>query len=461
MKYVLLFALLLVACHAPDPPAPMGMGVGPDPQNTGLGSVVNGVTQMASFACDAGQTVVFDGGGYPTCLAYGGGGSGLPTPGAVGNTIVSLDGSTFAASAPFAGGYANATAIGTIPVWQLSLDMTAADQSTGIVYTLTSLTAGGTGCTAPCANGTWASTSYPQSGSFSPGVATVCTSNVSLSGGEVTCNGVTTSASRILVEGQSTTSQNGLYVTAPTGAWSYTSDGNLAADYPLGKQVPVQGGSQAGTIYIVNAQPATLGTNPLTFIANSASGSSFNPSTPGPIGNVTASTVAATTLSTDSGVTSCASSNAPVQDSCGWVTLSSAAWTTVYPQAVPPPNSYETWNTKITVGETTTGGNVTGNHFDAFITMTAFTLVDGGSYLIPQGGASTPTKVALLASVSGTGCAGCSYGTGCTCGATTTLFAYEAIVDGGVIQLQVQQPYYDAGSIYYARASVDTPELLP
>jgi hypothetical protein len=170
------------------------------------------------------------------------------------------------------------------------------------------------------------------------------------------------------------------------------------------------------------------------------------------VGCSVANSVAATSLSVDAGVTTCASSNAPVQDTCGWSAITTAGWTLVDQQVAPPANTYQTWNTKVTLGETTTGGNVT---------FTAFTLVDGGTYLVPQGGAATPTKVASLSVVSGTGCAGCVYGTGCTCGNTTGLFTYEAIVDGGYIQLQVEQATYDASSNYYARASVDTPVLLP
>ncbi len=51
-------------------------------------------------------------------------------------------------------------------------------------------------------------------------------------------SGVTTNGSRVLVAGQSDTSENGIYVTA-SGAWTRAADADASSDFQFGKAVPV------------------------------------------------------------------------------------------------------------------------------------------------------------------------------------------------------------------------------
>lgn len=103
-------------------------------------------------------------------------------------------------------------------------------------------------------------------------VAVVSTSNLTLSG-EQTIDGITTSASRILVAGQSTASQNGIYVTA-AGAWARSTDmatGSSAA----GVFTFVEQGTlyaDSGWVCTSNAASDVVGTNNLAFTQFSGAG---------------------------------------------------------------------------------------------------------------------------------------------------------------------------------------------
>lgn len=97
------------------------------------------------------------------------------------------------------------------------------------------------------------------------GVAVVSQSNLTLSG-EQTIDGVLTSASRILVAGQTTAANNGIYVTA-SGAWARSTDADSSAEVMPGLLVYVAGGTNYGdTIWALNTQGTiTLGSTSLTF----------------------------------------------------------------------------------------------------------------------------------------------------------------------------------------------------
>lgn len=97
-------------------------------------------------------------------------------------------------------------------------------------------------------------------------VAVVATSNVTLSG-EQTIDGVLTSASRVLVQGNTTASQRGIWVTG-SGAWT------RATDMPVGSNasgvlVPVDlGGTYNETLWLctTTAGSDVVGTDSLTFV---------------------------------------------------------------------------------------------------------------------------------------------------------------------------------------------------
>ena len=93
------------------------------------------------------------------------------------------------------------------------------------------------------------------------------TADITLSG-EQTIDGVLTSASRVLVKNQSTTSQNGIYVSA-AGAWARATDFDSLSpiDEINGAYTFLQSGTtQAGQGWVENAVVATLGTDPITFV---------------------------------------------------------------------------------------------------------------------------------------------------------------------------------------------------
>lgn len=117
----------------------------------------------------------------------------------------------------------------------------------------------------------------------------VTTSNITLSGGApAVVDGVTLAEDdRVLVTGQSTGSQNGLYIvstvgTGSNGTWVRTSDGNETGEIEAGMIVMVT----EGTTYrdtqwkLITDNPITIGSTALTFTqnysANSISGGTSN-----------------------------------------------------------------------------------------------------------------------------------------------------------------------------------------
>lgn len=101
-------------------------------------------------------------------------------------------------------------------------------------------------------------------GNWKSPVACIATSNITLSG-EQTIDGVLTSASRVLVAGQTTASQNGVYVSA-AGAWTRATDCDTAAEVQK-LTVRVTGGTvYANTVWFESGTVAiTLGTTALNF----------------------------------------------------------------------------------------------------------------------------------------------------------------------------------------------------
>lgn len=93
-------------------------------------------------------------------------------------------------------------------------------------------------------------------------VACATTANITLSG-EQTIDGVTTSASRVLVKNQTTTANNGVYVSA-AGAWARASDANTSAEVALAFVYVLGGTVAAGKTYQILNSP-TLGTDAITW----------------------------------------------------------------------------------------------------------------------------------------------------------------------------------------------------
>ena len=103
--------------------------------------------------------------------------------------------------------------------------------------------------------------------------AVVCatTANITLSG-EQTIDGVLTSGSRVLVKNQSSSAENGIYVSA-AGAWSRASDANTWDELVSAYVFVSEGTTQADTGWLctINAG-GTLGSTPVTFVQFSSAG---------------------------------------------------------------------------------------------------------------------------------------------------------------------------------------------
>lgn len=96
-------------------------------------------------------------------------------------------------------------------------------------------------------------------------VVVVATSNLTLSG-EQTIDGVLTSASRVLVAGQTAGEENGIYVTA-AGAWARSTDADVSAEVLPGMLVYVASGTSYGeSIWALDTLGSiTLDTTSLSF----------------------------------------------------------------------------------------------------------------------------------------------------------------------------------------------------
>jgi hypothetical protein len=101
---------------------------------------------------------------------------------------------------------------------------------------------------------------------FKNSVRAVATSNITLSGAQ-TIDGVSIVAGdRVLVAGQSTGANNGIYVCA-AGAWSRASDADSSSEMTAGMMVPVtEGTAYADTLWVLTTNdPITLGSTSLAF----------------------------------------------------------------------------------------------------------------------------------------------------------------------------------------------------
>jgi hypothetical protein len=97
------------------------------------------------------------------------------------------------------------------------------------------------------------------------------TTNITLSG-EQTIDGVTTSASRVLVKNQSTASQNGIYLSG-SGAWTRTTDANTWNQLVSAYVFVETGSTQADTGWVCTSDPGgTLEVTAVTWVQFSGAG---------------------------------------------------------------------------------------------------------------------------------------------------------------------------------------------
>lgn len=102
-------------------------------------------------------------------------------------------------------------------------------------------------------------------------VLVATTADITLSG-EQTIDGVTTSASRVLVKNQSAPSQNGIYVSS-SGAWSRSSDANTWNQLVSAFVFVEEGTTQADTGWVCTVDPGgTLGVTAVTWAQFSGAG---------------------------------------------------------------------------------------------------------------------------------------------------------------------------------------------
>lgn len=143
-------------------------------------------------------------------------------------------------------------------------------------------------------------------------VRAISTSNITLSGTQ-TVDGVSLVAGdRVLVVGQTTSSENGIYVVA-AGAWSRSTDANTSAQVTSGMYAFVsEGTTYASTGWILQTpDPITLGTTGLTFIQFTGAGEITVSSVMTKTGN----TIGLNTLLTNFGGTSFSADSMPYMTS--------------------------------------------------------------------------------------------------------------------------------------------------
>ena len=88
-----------------------------------------------------------------------------------------------------------------------------------------------------------------------------------------TFSGVTlATGDRVLVKNQTTTSENGIYVVQASGQALRALDFNTAAEVDSGDFVFVTSGTYANTGWVQTSRPATIGTDPITFVQFSGAG---------------------------------------------------------------------------------------------------------------------------------------------------------------------------------------------
>ena len=104
-----------------------------------------------------------------------------------------------------------------------------------------------------------------------PSVLVATTANITLSG-EQTIDGITTSASRVLVKNQTSQANNGIYLSG-TGAWTRTPDANTWNELVSAFVFVEQGTTQADTGWTCTVDPGgTLGVTPVTWAQFSGAG---------------------------------------------------------------------------------------------------------------------------------------------------------------------------------------------
>jgi hypothetical protein len=88
-----------------------------------------------------------------------------------------------------------------------------------------------------------------------------------------TLSGVTlATGDRVLVKNQNTASENGIYVVQDSGQAIRALDFNTAAEVDSGDFVFVSSGTYANTGWVQTSRPATIGTDPITFVQFSGAG---------------------------------------------------------------------------------------------------------------------------------------------------------------------------------------------
>lgn len=118
------------------------------------------------------------------------------------------------------------------------------------------------------------STSQDRSGQFNTSTAIkspcacAATTNITTLQGEQTIDGVLTSASRVLLTGQTTASQNGVYLTS-TGVWVRDSDCDGTNDVVQGTLFPVYGGTANSGIWQLTTASPVIGSTSLAFTKTS------------------------------------------------------------------------------------------------------------------------------------------------------------------------------------------------
>ena len=161
---------------------------------------------------------------------------------------------------------------------QSALDLKAADadvlKKDGSVALTGDLPAGGntvSGLAAPLAGSDAATKAYVDSatsgqGAFFETVRLEAIGNITLSGDQLVDGIQPVNGDRILVEAQTNTAENGIYVFNDAGAWTRAGDADEASEFVLNKTVYIsEGNTHAGDVYALTTVPTTLDSDPVVF----------------------------------------------------------------------------------------------------------------------------------------------------------------------------------------------------
>jgi hypothetical protein len=154
---------------------------------------------------------------------------------------------------------------------------------------------------------------------------------------------------------------------------------------------------------------------------------------PPPYGNGTGNAVFSTTLANDAGVTTCAGSAAPDQNTCSAIaTMTASTWTVFDTVSLAPVSQHLRIREDFLAADFGSAG-ATGNFQGGVLVVDVTSLVDGGASIALSGQTSTTSTFGPIVPNDPLSATGCDGGQGCTLGGWNTQWSFEAAIDAGSV----------------------------